>query len=207
MNFESVALRTFSTSRKGWDTKEVSTFLRDVADALNQMSDENDGLRSEILRLETEMKESRQAGNRMRREIEQLRTAQQKVGSEAEVSAVSLSYQAEQERREILRRARAEAEVIVRDAEKKAERIMVQGNIKLNTLKEQLDLLHTKKIALITRIKSVLRAQIDFLAALERGGDSSHSVSHPLQSRRMTREGIGADDLSSIMDRLDNIEG
>ena len=41
---------------------------------------------------------------------------------------------------------------------------------------QQIDLLETKKLALITRIKSILRAQVDFLAALDALRESGASI-------------------------------
>jgi hypothetical protein len=122
---------------------------------------------------------------------------------QAEASASAMSYKVEQERKAILENARREAEIVVRDAERRAERQLMQGNARLQGLKEQIDLLETKKLALITRIKSILRAQVDFLTALEKG-KSTNSMTSALQRATRTREGLDTESVDDIIERLDD---
>lgn len=202
MNAETIASKTFTVARKGWNTDEVQAYLRVLAEEIVALHEENLALRGEIRGLEQQLQQSRTVEKRVRGMLAELKTASQKMVGQAEASAAAMSYKVSQERSMILENARREAEIVIREAERRAERQLMQGNARLQGLKEQIDLLDTKKLALITRIKSILRAQVDFLAALERGKQSRPFNALP-QSPVSTREGIDSETVEEILERLD----
>ncbi len=202
MNVESISSKSFSTAKKGWNPDEVRAYLNVLAEEIVAMHDENHALRSEIRSLEQQLRQSQLLEQRVRGMLSEMKVASKKMVGQAEASAAAMSYKVEQERKAILENARREAEIVVRDAERRAERQLMQGNARLQGLKEQIDLLETKKLALITRIKSILRAQVDFLTALERG-KPSRPMTSTLQRATRTREGLDTDALDDIIDRLD----
>lgn len=204
MNAETIAGKTFSTVKKGWKPDEVHAYLKLLADDIIAMADENAALRSEILRLEEQLAQSRELEGRVRGMLTEMKSASKKMVGQAEASAAAMSYKVEQERKAILDHAKREAAVIIRDAERRAERQLMKGNARLDALKEQIDLLETKKLALITRIKSILRSQVDFLSALERprGG----TLRSALTRSTHTREGLDAEAVDEIIERLDQRE-
>lgn len=204
MNAETIAGKTFSTVKKGWNPDEVHAYLKILAEDLVAMADENAALRAEILRLEDQLSQSRELEGKVRGMLSEMNSASKKMVGQAEASAAAMSYKIEQERKAIRDHAKREAAVIIRDAERRAERLLMKGNARLDALKEQIELLETKKLALITRIKSILRSQVDFLSALEhpRGG----SLRSALTRSTRTREGIDAEAVDAIIERLDQRE-
>jgi DivIVA domain-containing protein len=204
VNAETIAGKTFSTVKKGWNPDEVRAYLEILAEDIVSMADENTALRTEILRLEDQLSQSRELEGNVRGMLTEMKSASKKMVGQAEASAAAMSYKIEQERKAVHDHAKREAAVIIRDAERRAERLLMKGNARLDALKEQIELLETKKLALITRIKSILRSQVDFLSALEhpRGG-SLHSA---MTRSARTREGIDAEAVDAIIERLDQRE-
>ncbi|MCB2204410.1 DivIVA domain-containing protein [bacterium] len=204
MNAETIAGKSFSTVRKGWKPEEVRAYLQLLAEDLVAMIDENGALRAEILQLESQLEHSRELESKVRGMLTEMKAASTKMVGQAEASAAAMSYKVEQERKAILDEARREAAVILRDAERRAERQLMKGNARLESLKEQIDLLETKKLALITRIKSILRSQVDFLSALEQSRGSA--LRSALTHATSTREGIDAEVVDDIIEQLDQRE-
>lgn len=203
MNAETIARKSFSTVKKGWNPEEVQSYLGTLADEIVSLYDENSSLRGEIAALEKQLLQSQQIEKRVRAMLAELKSASQRMVGQAEASASAMSYKVEQERKAILENARREADIVVRDAERRAERQLMQGNARLHGLKEQIDLLETKKLALITRIKSILRAQVDFLTALEKGKPVNATTS-ALHRATRTREGLDTESVEDIIGRLDD---
>ncbi|MBR9978773.1 MAG: DivIVA domain-containing protein [Bacteroidetes bacterium] len=205
MNPEHIANKEFSTVKKGWNPEEVQAFLDTLAEDIVLLHDENHALRGEIRRLEQQLHQSQSIEKRVRSMLSEMKNASTRMVGQAEASAAAMSYKVEQERKSILEHARSEAELVIRDAERRAERQLIQANGRLQTLKEQIDLLDIKKLALITRIKSILRAQVDFLTALEKGKQTQPGPMS-LQRTSKTREGIERDAMEDIIERLDDME-
>ncbi|MBN1447528.1 MAG: DivIVA domain-containing protein [Bacteroidetes bacterium] len=205
MNVESIAGREFKTVRKGLHADEVRAYLRLLAEDLVAMAEENGALRQEILALEAQLEQSRELDQKVRGMLAQMNAASRKMVGQAEASAAAMSYKVEKERTAIVEQAKNEASVIIRDAERRAERQMMKANARLEAMQQQIDLLETKKLALITRIKSILRAQVDFLAALEK--NPKHSpLRSALHNATKTREGLDADSVDEILQRLNERE-
>ncbi len=204
MNAETIAGKSFSTVRKGLHPDEVRAYLRLLAEDLVAVVEDNASLRDEIINLEEQLEHSRELEGKVRNMLGQMNAASKKMVGQAEASAAAMSYKVELEGKAIVEHARREAAIIIRDAERRAERQLMKGNARLEALKEQIDLLETKKLALITRIKSILRSQVDFLTALERprGGSLRSALTHSTQ----TREGIDAEAVDEIIERLDQRE-
>ena len=204
MNVEFIAGKSFSSVRKGWRPEEVQAYLLLLAEDLVALADENSALRKEIEQIEQKLAQSQQLEDRVRDMLKELKSASKKMVGQAEASAAAMSYKVEQERKTVIEQAKGEAAVIIRDAERHAERQMIKGNTRLDKLKEQIDLLETKKLALITRIKSILRAQVDFLTALEH--PKTQKLHSALRRATHTRDGLDADALDDIISRLDKRE-
>jgi DivIVA domain-containing protein len=205
VNPESIANKHFSTVKKGWAPEEVQAYLRTLAGEIVILHDENHALRGEIRRLERQVQQSQVIEQQVRSMLAEMKNASKRMAGQAQASAAAMSYKVEQERKVILENARNEAEIVIRDADRRAERQLIQANGRLQTLKEQIDLLETKKLALITRIKSILRAQVDFLTALEKGKPAQR-IATALQRSAKSREGIEREDMEDIIERLDDME-
>jgi cell division initiation protein len=196
MDYDAIAGKTFPVDRKGWRQDEVRAFLADVAGEVVSLVAENDMLRMEIVRLETQLVESRDVERRLSTVLQGVNAAADRLAGQAG------AMPPEPESRVILHRARAEAEAIVREAERRSERLLQQANTRLDTLREQIEQLHARRTALVARFRAVLRAQLDFVTAME-AGEGTGAVRNPLGTGRSTREGVGADDLAFIIDTLD----
>jgi cell division septum initiation protein DivIVA len=195
MDHTTIAGHSFNEARKGWKQDEVRAYLVEVAQEVSSLAAENDLLRVEIVRLETQLTASQDVERR-------LSAALQGVNAATELLAGQNAAVSQPESRVILARARAEAEAVVREAERRSERLLQQANARLDTLRDQIEQLHARRTALVGRFKAVLRAQMDFVAALE-ADERPGAVRNPLGSARSTREGVGADDLAFIIDTLD----
>jgi len=205
VNVESIAGKNFKTVRKGLSPEEVRSYLRLLAEDIIALSEENSSLRGDVLHLEEQLQQSQQLEQKVRAMLREMKAASQKMVGQAEASAVAMSYKVEKERTAIIENAKNEAAVIIRDAERRAERQMMKANARMDALQQQIDLLETKKLALITRIKSILRAQVDFLSDLEKH-PKNRSLRSALRNATSTREGLDADTVDEILERLDERE-
>jgi cell division initiation protein len=205
MDAETLANRSFNTVRKGWDPEEVRPYLQALAAEFVSLADENEALRADLLALEAQLRESKDMEKRVRAMLADLKKTSRQLAQQTEAGVLATTLKIEQERKIVLDQARREADIMLRDAERRAERVVTQGNERYKRLQEQIDLLETKKIALVTRIKSILRAEVDFLAALERA-PSGRALKSTIHAGLKTREGLGADELNDIIQRLDQQE-
>jgi cell division initiation protein len=202
MDADTLANKEFGTIRKGWNPNEVRPYLRALADELASFAQENDALRNEVLALETQLRQSKDTEKRIRAMLGDLKNASAQLAKQTEAGVLASTMRVEQERRVMIEQAKREVDIIIRDAERRAERIVAQGNERYARLQEQIDLLEAKKIAVVSRIKTILRAEVDFLASFEQGGQGRAKRS-ALQPGVRTREGINTDELNDIIQRLD----
>ena len=205
MNVESIAGKEFKTVRKGLSPEEVRSYLRLLAEDIVALSEENTSLRNEVLRLEEQLRQSQELEQKVRDMLREMKAASKKMVGQAEASAAAMSYKIEKERTAIIENAKSEASVIIRDAERRAERRMMKANARMEALQQQIDLLETKKLALITRVKSILRAQVDFLSALEKH-PKNRAMRSALKNAASTREGLDAEAVDEILERLEERE-
>jgi cell division initiation protein len=202
MDAETLANKNFGTVRKGWNPEEVRPYLHSLASELASLANENESLRDDILALETQLRQSKDMEKRIRAMLVDLKNASKQLAQQTEAGVLATTIRVEQERKIMVEQAKRESDIIIRDAERRAERIVAQGNERFARLQEQIDMLEAKKIALVTRIKSILRAEVDFLGALE-GSARGRSQKSSLQPGTRTREGLNTDELNDIIQRLD----
>ncbi len=205
MDADTLANKSFSSVRKGWNPDEVRPYLRALAEELMSLAEENDALRTDVLALESQLHQSREMEQRVKSMLSELKHTSKQLSQQTEANVLHTTIRIEQERKVMLEQAKQEAAIIIRDAERRSERIVAQGNERYSRLQEQIDLLETKKIALVTRIKSILRAEVDFLSALEYTA-RGRAIRSTLQAGLTTREGLDSDDLNDIVSRLDERE-
>ncbi|MCZ7555266.1 MAG: DivIVA domain-containing protein [Bacteroidia bacterium] len=202
MDANTLANKEFSTSRKGWNPDEVRPYLRALAEELAALADENDALRREVVTLEQQLRQSKDTEKRIRAMLGDLKSASEQLAKQTEAGVLASTMRVEQERKVMIEQAKREADIIIRDAERRSERIVAQGNERYARLQEQIDLLEAKKIAIVTRIRSILRAEVDFLASFEQGGQG-RAIRSAILPGGKTREGINTDELHDIIQRLD----
>ena len=132
MTSRDVHEQTFRMAFRGFDPVEVDAFLQRLADELDRMTKERDGLRSEV---EEERK-------------------RRKTLEEALAAARSLHEG-------ILENARAEAEVIHNQAQLQADRILANANEELVRLRTELELLRERRSVWLAELSSLGRTLVE----------------------------------------------
>ena len=167
--------QAFKKVMRGYDTIEVDTFMDMLANEFEDLLKQQKEARDKAVELETQLKDYRQ--------IE--KTLQQTLLQAQETT--SKTYEA----------ARREAELITRDAELKAVKILNQANSDLAKLNHEVTQLKAKKESLIGRMRVLLSSELDLLKTLELGGDVFE---------RNGSQGTGKDSihLDEILKTIDN---
>lgn len=133
--------RKFKISFRGFDVREVDGFLGDVADAFQLQMNENETLRNEIEKLKQDIKEY--------------------LNREETFKLALLNSQSVME--QMKDNAQKSAEVIIADAEVKAEKILSRANGRLVQLQEEISELKRQRIQMEVRIASVIEAHSKLL--------------------------------------------
>ena len=143
----------FAVKFRGFDPQEVDSFLEMVADELEEISRENGRLKEDLKRLQ--------------REIEDLRV------TESEVKKTLLAAQTLKE--DISANARKEAELIVRDAQAKANDIIGSTKTAASEVRDELSFLLRRKKQVILNMRSMFETHLRMLEAEEKGDVSAES--------------------------------
>ena len=143
----------FKKVMRGYDTVEVDTFMDMMASEFEESLKQQKELRDKVVETETQLKDYRQ--------IE--KTLQQTLLQAQETMAKT--YEA----------ARREADLITREAEGKATRLLDQANGDLAKLNHEVGYLKAKRDSLIGRMRVLLSSELDLIKTLEMGGDAMES--------------------------------
>jgi len=148
----------FKKVMRGYDPVEVDTFMGMMANEFEELLKQQKELPDKQIELETQLKDYRQIEKTLQQTLLQ---AQEATGR---------TYES----------ARREAELIVKEAEIKAAKIVEQANSDLNRLTNEMAQLKAKKESLIGRLRVLLSSELDLIKVLEMGGDlsSGDDVSH-----------------------------
>lgn len=140
----------FKKVMRGYDPVEVDTFMDMVANEFEDLLRQQKEMRDRTVELETQLKDYRQIEKTLQQTLLQ---AQEATGK---------TYEA----------ARREAELISRDAEMKAARIVEQANTDLARLQNELIQLKAKKESLIGRLRVLLSSELDLIDALDMSAEA-----------------------------------
>ncbi len=138
----------FKKVMRGYDPVEVDTFMEMLANEFEEVLKQQKETRDRSIELDTQLKDYRQ--------IE--KTLQQTLLQAQEVTG--RTYES----------ARKEAEIIVKDAEGKAARIVEQANSELVRINKELAELRIRRESLIGRMRVLLSAELDLLKTLDNEG-------------------------------------
>lgn len=133
----------FKVRFRGLDVQEVDEFLDRVADELNAVLIRNEKLSSDIQRLKEENKEYREREETFKRAL---------VGSQKVLE-------------QMRENARKSADVIISNAEVKAEKMLNRAHTRLSQLHEDIAELKRQRIQLETQIRSILEVHSKLLEA------------------------------------------
>ena len=135
----------FKKAFRGYDPEEVDAFLEIVAAEFEQTSKENASLREKIESLGTTLAEYRNLEKTLQ---DTLLTAQRAT----EVARTN---------------SQREADLIVRDAQIRAEKIVDQARAQLNEIRQTIANLKMQRDSFLARLKALLNSQIELLETLE----------------------------------------
>lgn len=149
----------FKKAFRGVDPEEVEAFLSMVADEFELLIREKNHLNDELIKLRTQLKDYQQVEHTLR---ETLVKAQNTVD-------------------ESRANSKREAEIVIQEAELKAEQIIREAREDLQHLRQELRLVKTQKESFAKRLRHLLESQIELLEVMEI--DDTDGSDSPAQTR------------------------
>ncbi|MCP9446090.1 MAG: DivIVA domain-containing protein [Nitrospira sp.] len=124
----------FRVKFRGYDQEEVNRFLEEVARTVESLNRDNAGLRDRLALLEQQVAELKRA--------------------EATLSNTLMSAQSLAD--DVKRNAQRDAELIVKEAELKAEELFRQARVELADTQRELSLLQKQRLLMVERMRATL---------------------------------------------------
>lgn len=134
----------FKKVMRGFDPVEVETFLDMLSNELEEHVRTTKDLRDRILELETQLADYKNME----------KTLQQTLMQAQEASGKSIEN------------SRKEADLIIRDAELKAQQIIEKARADFSKIKEEISALKARKESVLSRLKILLSSELDLIRAL-----------------------------------------
>ncbi len=141
----------FRRALRGVDGGEVQDFLVLVADQLGEVTRENNELRSSVKRLEREVGDHRDREETLKQAMV---TAQRAID-------------------EIREQATKEAQLVVTEAEMRAEKILHSANVRVTKLADEVNDLKRQRARAIEELRGVLNTHVALLETHDEAEDSS----------------------------------
>ena len=136
----------FRKTMRGFDPMEVETFLEMVADEYEELLKDRNQLKEEVSKLQTQLQDYQQVEHTLK---ETLMNAQESI-----------------------KRARAnsekEGEMIIREAELKADEIVGRAYKELEKMKNELMLVKSQKDSFASKLKHLIQSQLELIEILEK---------------------------------------
>jgi cell division initiation protein len=139
----------FKKVMRGYDPVEVDTFMDMMASEFEELFKQQKELRDKLIELETQLKDYRQIEKSLQQTLLQAQEASGRMYDSA----------------------RRESEVILKEAEVKAAKILEQTSSDAIRLENELKHLHARKESLIGRLRILLSTELDLIKTLELGDD------------------------------------
>ena len=163
----------FTTSMRGFDKADVTSFLQEAAEGFDQAMRENERLRIEIVKLETSLNQFR----------------------ELEGSLKTTLMTAQKTADDMRDNAQKEAERLVREAEGRVELMMQKAQAKTEDVEREIDGLRIKRREAEASLEATIAAlnnTLDFIREQERREREDRIVQHwpkPVAASNATRVG------------------
>lgn len=135
----------FKKSMRGFDPVEVEAFLEMISDEFEVLIRDRNQLSDEVLKLKTQLKDYQQVERTFK---ESLMKAQQTIDQSRD-------------------NAKHEAELIIKEAELKADKILESTRIQLANMKNELILIKSQKDSFAKRLRHLLESQLELIGVLE----------------------------------------
>jgi cell division initiation protein len=165
----------FKKVMRGYDPIEVDTFLEMMSNEYEELLKQQKEMRDRVVQLETQLKDYKQIEKTLQQTLMQ---AQEATGR---------TYES----------ARKESELILREAESKAAKIVEQANGDLARLNNEMIQLRARRESLIGRLRVLLSSELDLIKTLEMGGDS---ILHNNPSQGTGKQSIELEDILKTID-------
>ena len=180
--------QVFKKILRGYDPIEIETFLEMVAEEFEALIKERNDLSDEVLKLKTQLRDYQEVEKTFK---ESLMNAQQTINQSRENS-------------------KRESDLIIKEAEVRAEKIIENAKMQLIEMKNELMVLKAQKDSFAKRLRHLLESQLELLGVLEIDdlgfGDSRASVKIK-DSQFQIRESAFAQSESGSKKKPDNVEG
>jgi len=135
----------FKKVMRGYDAVEVETFLELIADEFEVIQKTCSDLKSRVQSLESE--------------LEKYKGMEKNLKSTLTEAKESSNIEKE--------KVRKESEFLIKEAEIKAMAVMEDAQKKLNSLKEEIQVLNSQRASIAARLRFLLKSQIDLIKILE----------------------------------------
>ncbi|MBN1349909.1 DivIVA domain-containing protein [candidate division KSB1 bacterium] len=135
----------FKKTFRGFDPIEVETFLEMVAEEYEALIRERNALSDEVIKLKTQLRDYQQVEKTFK---ESLMNAQQTIEQSKENS-------------------KRESDLVLKEAELKAEKMLESTKLKLAEMKNELILIKSQKESFAKRLKHLLESQLELIGILE----------------------------------------
>jgi cell division initiation protein len=136
-----IKTKKFTKAMRGYDADEVKTFLENIAAEIEELVSENDNLKEEIEELKASI-------NDYRKKEEDLQNALHKAQDSSETSIDSV---------------RKQANLIMKEAELKASKIVDRAKENANEIRNAVINLREEKDLIISKLKAIVNSQSNLL--------------------------------------------
>ncbi len=160
----------FKKGMRGYDCVEVETFLEMLSNEVEDLLRANKELRDKTIELETQLLDYRNME----------KTLQQTLMQAQEASGKSIEN------------SRKEASLIIQEAELKASQIVEKARLDFAHAKEEIITLKARKESILSKLKVLLKSEIDLLNALDVNDDD---LSGEKSSRGTGKEHLEIDEI------------
>lgn len=141
----------FRTAFKGYDTDQVNSFLQQIASEVEELRSENNQYGTKVKELNTQL----QRYARIEETLNETLLTAQRATDEARANA------------------QKEAELIIKDAQVRADRYESEMKDRVHEMRSELASLEAQKEGFLMRYSSLLRDQIQFIDVMRKQGGSA----------------------------------
>jgi cell division initiation protein len=212
---ESIRIRTFKTGKKnGYDPAEVQEFLEALATEIEELHAELANNKSayaeqrhEVTNLKAQHAKPDESKLQVDAVLQELKKTSDELVEHSKINAAAIAMRTEQDRKMLFDQAKTEAEIIIRDAEKKAQAIADTSQAKVQEYRDEIGILQARRLAIISRVKSLLVSQQQFLESLEQDALGQTRELTDIVKESGTKAGLSAEQLDTILRKLEEHQG
>lgn len=179
--------QVFKKVMRGYDPIEIETFLEMVAEEFEDVIKEKNDLSDEVLKLKTQLKDYQEVEKTFK---ESLMNAQQTINQSRENS-------------------KRESDLIIKEAEVRAEKIIENAKMQLIEMKNELMVVKAQKDSFSKRLRHLLESQLELLSVLEiddLGFNEMHGSGKGKDIKFQPRESIKSQLDGDIKKKLNAVE-